>query len=73
VAEKFRILLIANAIVDQDQAVAVFHQQTAHSPGTQIILIGRIAALPERFRNYAKHSATIQLKKSGIYYVQVHD
>jgi hypothetical protein len=44
--EKFRILFVADAIVYEDKALAFLDQQAAHSPGTEIVLIGRMDFAP---------------------------
>jgi len=72
VTEKFGVLFVAYAIIDQNQAVTVFHEQTTHGPGTQIILVCRICFLPDDFGYNTKHGATIQLKKSRFDNMELH-
>jgi hypothetical protein len=45
-AKKLLVLLVAHAIVYQNQAITIFHQQTAHGPGAHIIAVGWIVFLP---------------------------
>jgi hypothetical protein len=44
--EKFGILLVADAIVHQDQPPAILDQQATHSPGAEIVVIGRMDLAP---------------------------
>src|SRR5262245_3709143 len=66
VAKELFILLVAKSVVDQDAVVAVLDQQAAHSPGTKIPIVGGIGFVPKRFWNDAEHSASVELKISGI-------
>ena len=72
VAEEFRILLVPDAIVYQNEPVPVFDQQAAHGPRTQVVFVGGICSLPKRFGHHAKHGSAIQLKKTSINYVKLH-
>lgn len=67
--EKFLVLFIANAIVNENQPVAIFHQQTPQSPGAQIPLIGRVELIPDGLGNYAKHGTPIEFEIAGIDYM----
>jgi hypothetical protein len=59
VTEKLRVLFIAQPVVNEDQPVVVFKEQTSHGPGTQIVFIGGIGLLPNTFGNYTKHCPSI--------------
>jgi hypothetical protein len=69
---KFFVLFISNPVIDQNQAIAVFDQQTTHRPGAEVVFIGRNEFLPNGFGYYAKHGATIKFKKAGIYGMEFH-
>ncbi len=64
--EEFRILLVADAIVDEDEPVAVFHQHAAHRPGAHVIVVGRVEFVPDAFGHYAEHGAAVELEEAGI-------
>jgi hypothetical protein len=66
VTEKFCVLFIANAVIDQYRLSAILNKQTPHGPRAEVPLIRGIQFLPYRLRHHAKHRAAIQLKKSGI-------
>jgi len=53
------ILLFADAIINQYQSVAIFHQHAAKCPVAHIVRISRVNLIPDRFGNNAKHSTTI--------------
>src|SRR6185312_1355215 len=72
ITEKFSILLVANSIVHQDQLFAILNQQTAHSPGTKIIGIGRVGFIPDEFGNDTKHGASVELEVAGVDGVEFH-
>jgi hypothetical protein len=72
ITEKFSILLVANSIVHQDQLCAILHQQTAHSPGTKIVGIGRIGFIPDELGNDTKHGASVELEIAGVDGVDFH-
>ena len=49
---------------------SIFYQQTTHGPVAQILLVGRINAIPDYFGQYPKHGSTIQFKVTGVDYMQ---
>jgi hypothetical protein len=66
IAEEFCVLFITHSIVNKDQPVSIFDQQTTQSPATHIVFICRINFVPDRFGNDAKHGAPIQLEVTGV-------
>ena len=72
VPEELRILLVADAIVDQGEAIAVLHQQAAHGPGAQVVGIGRVFGAPQRFGDHPEHGTAIQLEEPRVDRVQLH-
>ena len=72
VAEELFVLLGPDARVDEGQAVAVFDEQAAHRPGTQVVRVGGVGALPERLGHDAKHGAPVELEKARFNGVQLH-
>jgi hypothetical protein len=63
--EEFLGLFAAQSGINQHQPVSVFNEQTTHGPGAQIVFIGRIVAVPKRFRYNTEHGSTVQLEGSG--------
>src|SRR3954464_11716110 len=41
------ILLAADAVIDQDEAVAVFDEEAAHGPVAEVVLISRVGLVPQ--------------------------
>ena len=66
VPEEFGVLLVADAIVDQDQSSTIFHQQTAHRPGAEVVRIGRMVLAPKCLRHHTEHGTTVELEETGI-------
>src|SRR3954467_9433537 len=73
VTEEFVVLFITDTVIYQDQAFAVFYEQTTHGPGTHIILVCRIQFMPDAPGYYAIHSATIQFKEACFYCIKFHN
>ena len=71
-SEKFFVLLITNAIVNQYLLVVILDQHASHSPGTEIIFICRVKFVPDYFRHYAKHGAAVKLEMAGINCIDFH-
>ena len=72
VAEELCILFVSQPVVDEDQPVAILNKETAHGPGAKVIFVWRICLLPDRFRHYSEHRASIQFKKTGVNDVELH-
>jgi hypothetical protein len=72
VTVKFRVLFVANSGVDKNQAATIFYQQAAHGPGAQVVFVGGIQFIPDRFWNNAKHGASVEFEKAGIQNVNFH-
>jgi len=62
--EEFFILLVADAVIDKDQSLSIFNQQTAKGPVAHIVLVGRVDLVPDGFGYHAKHGAAVELKVS---------
>jgi hypothetical protein len=71
IAEELCVLFVAQAIVDEDKSVAIFDEETTHGPCAEVVFVGGICFLPDRFRYHTKHRAPIQFKKSGVDYVKL--
>jgi hypothetical protein len=64
-AEEFFALFVPDAVVDQNSAVSVHHQQTAHGHIDHVVFVGRVMFAPQRFGDNAKHGAAVKLEISG--------
>jgi hypothetical protein len=60
--KKLVVLIVAHAGVDQNEAIHIFNDHTAHGPRAHIVVVGRIKWLPQRFRHHAKHSAAVEFE-----------
>jgi hypothetical protein len=69
---KAAVLLVAYAVVDEDEAVAVLYEQAAHGPCAEVVGIGRVGALPKLFGHHPEHGATVQFEEPCIYCVKSH-
>src|SRR5439155_26165364 len=54
------VFLVAEPGVHEDQPVIVLDQQTTERQGNAVALIGRNAALPQRFRHDAEHGVAVE-------------
>lgn len=64
--------LVADARIDQDEAVVEFDQETAQGPGAKIPFIGRLPAMPDGFRDDAEHGASVEFEETGFDGVEFH-
>jgi hypothetical protein len=67
------VLLVADAVVDEQQAGPVFNQQAAHGPGAHVVGVGRVQLLPQALGHHAEHGATIKLKQTGVEGMDFHE
>jgi hypothetical protein len=72
VTKKQITLLLTDSRVNQNEAVPIFNEHAAHGPGAQIAIVSRIGFAPNDFWDNTKHGATIELEKTGIYWVNGH-
>lgn len=72
VAEKFSVLFISDAGIDQDQPVPFLDQQTAQGPGAKVIGICRIRFFPDGLGHHAKHGAAVKFEEAGFDGVELH-
>lgn len=70
--EKFLILFIAYAVIDQDQAISIFNQQTTHGPCAHIVFIGWIEFVPHGFWYYPEHGTAVEFEEAGIDGMKLH-
>lgn len=72
VAEKFLRLFVANAAIDENQAVLHLHQQGAHGPRAQILAVCRVGPGPKLLGNNPKHGPAVQFEIPGVNRVKAH-
>jgi hypothetical protein len=72
VTKKQIALLLTDSRVNQNETVTLFNEHAAHGPGAQIAIVGWIGFAPNDFGDNTKHGATIELEKTGIYWVNLH-
>src|SRR6056297_217301 len=72
ITKEFFGLFVAQSVIDQNKPVTIFNQKTTGGKVNHIIAICRIGPVPNRFRDYTEHGASIQLKITGLYGINCH-
>jgi hypothetical protein len=72
VTKKQITLFLTDSRVNQNETVSLFNEHAAHGPRAQIVVVSWIGFAPNDFGDNTKHSATIELEKTGIYWVNLH-
>ena len=65
-AKKLFALLVANARIHQNAAVALDNEQATHGPIAKVVFVGRDLAFAKLFSAQPKHRATVEFEKAGV-------
>ena len=60
------VLLVAEAVIDEDLTIAGIDEQASHGPVAHVVLIGRVQFVPNGFWNNAEHGATIEFEITTV-------
>src|SRR5690606_20499959 len=65
-AAELRVVLVAEAGVDEDGAAVAAEEEAPHREGDAVLVVGRDAPGPERLRDDAEHGPAVEAEEAGM-------